>query len=95
MISDSPDLEFVVKWSHKTCNDLPCLKNHTSVLYKNKIIIFGGYDGVNNLNIVFLYDTEKDEGNIQMAIGDVPKGRNGHTATIFGRKILLKKHIKI
>ncbi len=85
MIGNSPDMEFIVKWNSKPCKDLPCLKNHTSVLYKNQIVIFGGYDGVNNLSVVFLYDIEKDEGTIKMAMGDVPRGRNGHTATLLGK----------
>ncbi len=82
MNPNTPELDFIVKWHTRHCKDLPCLKNHTSVLHKNNIVIFGGYDGENHLNSVYLYDVEKDECKIQVTTGDVPKGRNGHTSTV-------------
>ncbi len=76
------DLNYKVKWYSRNCQDLPYLKNHSSVLYLNSIIIFGGYDGEKHLNTVYLYDISHDKCTIQETYGDIPKGRNGHTAII-------------
>lgn len=86
MNPNSPERDFIVKWHSKICKELPNLKNHSSVLYKSSIIIFGGYDGENNLNTVYIYDIEKDKCNLMKTSGDIPKGRNGHSATVVGNK---------
>jgi len=38
----------------------PQIKNHTATLFKNKLYIFGGYDGKKNHYNLRVFDTERD-----------------------------------
>lgn len=87
MNPNSPDLNFVVKWHVKAANELPAVKNHASVIYKDLIYTFGGYNGESNLNDLFAYSINDDESSIQKTYGEVPKKRNGHTATLYSNLI--------
>jgi hypothetical protein len=84
MNPNSPEKNFIVKWHSSVWKDFPSLRNHSSVLYKNLIVIFGGYNDEININKLYLYNIEKDTCTVQETWGDVPKGRNGHSATILG-----------
>lgn len=87
MNPNSPDRDFNVKWYIKQHQQLPNLKNHSAVIYKEQIIIFGGYNGKDNLNKTFIYDIDKDKWKLQKTNGDIPYGRNGHTSTVVNDKM--------
>ena len=59
----------------------PSKKNHSTTLHKNKLYVFGGYDGKKNHNTisVFNIDTQKWS---TLDLPNAPTGRNGHTATL-------------
>jgi hypothetical protein len=86
MNPNSPETNFIVKWHSSACKDFPRLRNHTSVIYKNLIVIFGGYNDEKNINNLFLYNIEKDTCSLQETSGEIPRGRNGHSATVIGKK---------
>lgn len=84
MNPNSPETNFIVKWHQTICKDFPNLRNHTSVIYNDQIIIFGGYNDEININHLFVYNILEKECKLQQTWGDVPSGRNGHTATVVG-----------
>lgn len=63
----------------------PQIKNHSAILYKKCIFLFGGYDGKKNHNLLHMYDIMKNEWTICSTFGKEPEGRNGHTATLIGK----------
>ena len=70
-----------------TISNTPQIKNHTATLYKKKLYVFGGYDGKKNHSNLRIFDVEtlhwiktKKPG------GPQPLGRNGHTATLVGKR---------
>lgn len=65
-------------------NECPQIKNHTTILYKNKLYLFGGYDGKKNHNALYIYKLDKLEWTKVRVSGMEPDGRNGHTATLVG-----------
>jgi N-acetylneuraminic acid mutarotase len=63
----------------------PCgRRSHSSISYKNKIIIFGGYqENVNkHFNDLYEFDTDKLEWNIITAIGSTPSPRRRHSCCV-------------
>lgn len=63
-------------------NECPQIKNHTTILYKNRLYLFGGYDGKKNHNALYIYTLDKLEWSKVKVAGMEPDGRNGHTATL-------------
>jgi Galactose oxidase, central domain len=68
----------------------PQIKNHSAILYKKCIYLFGGYDGKKNHNFLHMYDIIKNEWTVCITFGKEPEGRNGHTATLIGILIFKK-----
>jgi hypothetical protein len=89
MNPNSPEMDLIVKWEMKSSIHLPLMKNHSTVIYKNKMIIFGGYNGANNLNDLFIYDIQNNLCSKQKLIGEIPNNRNGHTATLVSNILFL------
>jgi len=89
MNPNSPEQDFTVKWSVKTIKDSPKIKNHSSIRYGDKFILFGGYDGKNNLNTIYLYDIVKENWSVKPSTGEVPRERNGHSASILNDKMYI------
>eukprot|EP00826_Nyctotherus_ovalis_P060167 TRINITY_DN8419_c0_g2_i1.p1 TRINITY_DN8419_c0_g2~~TRINITY_DN8419_c0_g2_i1.p1 ORF type:complete len:109 (-),score=7.15 TRINITY_DN8419_c0_g2_i1:99-425(-) len=90
---DSKSLQskkFTVKWLDpvKPCKSL-LLKNHSSVLYKDSIYIFGGYDGTRNHDTLLAFRLDKNAISVVSTVGILPKRRNGHSATVVGRSLTL------
>jgi hypothetical protein len=83
MNPNTPENEFIVQWL-PCIENLPSLKNHTCVAYKNSLILFGGYDGEKHLNSLYLLDLQTNKISSIISTGNIPKERNGHTATIIG-----------
>ena len=80
--SKIPKIKVVANFS----NECPQIKNHSSVLYKKMLYLFGGYDGKKNHNSLHIYDLSKNEWIRGKVSGKEPEGRNGHTATLIGKK---------
>jgi len=68
-------------------NECPTIKNHSAVYYNKKIVIFGGYDGKKNHNIVHVYDIETNEWSKPNITGANIEGRNGHTSVLIDNKM--------
>lgn len=80
-----PKIKVVANFS----NECPQIKNHSSVLHKKMLYLFGGYDGKKNHNSLHIYDISKNEWIKAKVCGKEPEGRNGHTATLIGKSIPL------
>jgi len=82
----------VVLDGEETPNHTPMIKNHTVTYHQGKLYIFGGYDGRRNHQTLVTFDVEKKvwcyipPSQIE---GDIPSGRNGHTATLAKDKIFI------
>lgn len=76
----SPQIKVIANFSH----ECPQIKNHSAVLYKKTLFLFGGYDGKKNHNSLHIYDIIKNEWVKSKIYGKEPEGRNGHTATLIG-----------
>lgn len=66
-------------------NECPRVKNHSAILYKRSIYIFGGYDGKKNHNTLHVYNIDTNDWIQQATTGEDPLGRNGHTAALVGK----------
>lgn len=69
-------------------NECPQIKNHSAIIYKRCIYLFGGYDGKKNHNTLHVYDIDTKEWSRPATSGDEPPGRNGHTASLVGKEYL-------
>jgi N-acetylneuraminic acid mutarotase len=56
-------------------------------LHSKNIYIFGGFDGQKNHNSLYIFNTETKEWRHPEVRGEVPAGRNGHTATLVDHKM--------
>jgi len=66
----------------------PSMKNHTATLFRNDLIVFGGFDGTSNNNRVHAMNVDTGEWRVVEGIeGISPAGRNGHTATLANGRI--------
>lgn len=78
--------DFEVKISQVTLNESeissPIIKNHSCVYYNNSLIFFGGYNSYENTNELYIYSFLTNQFTQIQQKGDIPKPRNGHTATI-------------
>lgn len=76
--------------NYQTISATPQIKNHTATLYKNKLYVFGGYDGKKNHSQLRTFDI-KQNGWIKTKkpSGNAPQGRNGHTATLVDEKVYI------
>jgi N-acetylneuraminic acid mutarotase len=63
---------------------------HTGTLINNSIIIFGGWDGENVLNDLYVFNLEKGEWNKIHNDNDIcPSSRAGHTASLISNNEIL------
>lgn len=83
------DQKFQIKWEIIKSEDPPKLKNHTSILFKRELILFGGFDGKNNVNALYSYCLDSNLWKILNSTGDVPKPRNGHSSTLIENKMYI------
>ena len=70
-------------------HECPQIKNHSAIIYKRCIYLFGGYDGKKNHNTLHVYDIDKNEWTHPITMGEDPPGRNGHTASLVDSKMYI------
>jgi len=78
-----------MEWTKPDVNgQTPTIKNHTSTLVGNQLLVFGGYDGRKNHSTVHILCCDTWTWRVADSIeGKTPEGRNGHTATLAGDRI--------
>ena len=69
----------------------PKIKNHTAThVGDGRIFFFGGYDGAKNHSALHIFHSESKTWDVNKeCTGDLPPGRNGHTATLEGGYIYI------
>ena len=70
----------------------PKVKNHSTIYYKDQIILFGGYDGKKNHNKLYTFNLKTNTWEAPQVQGkeiDIPDGRNGHTATLIDNTMFI------
>lgn len=80
-----------MRWENPRISGIPTIKNHTAVNVDNTwLIIFGGYDGRKNHNILHRYNIISMKWEVALKVGGRhPVGRNGHTATLVNKKVFI------
>lgn len=70
-------------------SEFPRIKNHSAVFYKDKIYIFGGYNGQKNLNKLHIFDPRTNSLHVEKFTNDkdLPEGRNGHASVVIANKM--------
>jgi len=72
-------------WNSLTPSEFIKRAYHSSTLFKNFIIIFGGYNGgMEALNDIIVFDILKNTWFSVTPTGDLPTGRYGHTVCNYG-----------
>jgi len=64
----------------------PKRTEHSAVVWKDSMIIFGGYSGVGYENSVFSYNYRTREWTLLDAKGEIPTARSAHTAVLYNDK---------
>ncbi len=59
--------------------------------YEGKLYIFGGYDSKDNHKDLYEFNLRDLSWTRIQARGSVPSARNGHTASLYSKAILLRK----
>jgi leucine-zipper-like transcriptional regulator 1 len=85
----SQETELCIKWHCEKNKDAPHLKNHASICYGENIILFGGFDGYQNVNSVNIYNINSKSWKSIQTYGDQPKARNGHSATLVDNNLYI------
>lgn len=82
-----------MKWSEPLLKasvlHTPTIKNHSVTYFDNHLYCFGGYDGRRNHTSLVIYSIREQRWMSGQASGNVPPGRNGHTATLADEKIVI------
>jgi N-acetylneuraminic acid mutarotase len=80
-----------MKWNRIEFNNIPIsrVKNHAAVCTTTGIFIFGGYDGTSHQSNLFKLDLKTRSFTYVKTQGELPCGRNGHTATLYKNEIFV------
>lgn len=65
------------------------IKNHSTILYKEQLFIFGGYNGKNNHNELYVLDLATQQFSQPETCGQKPEARNGHSATLVNHQMFI------
>jgi len=69
-------------WEQMIVSDLPSKTEHSSVVYKDKLYLFGGYSGDFFTNTLYCYDFETNECRYINTTGDIPSVRSAHVGIV-------------
>jgi len=62
----------------------PRRTEHTAIVYKNSMVVFGGYSGNGYENSVMVFNFATQQWQQLMAQGEAPSARSAHTAVVVG-----------
>mmetsp|Transcript_13575 Transcript_13575/g.31683 ORF Transcript_13575/g.31683 Transcript_13575/m.31683 type:complete len:551 (-) Transcript_13575:450-2102(-) len=80
----------VWRWTNVACpqdgpTGPPCQRSlHVASVLKDKIFVFGGYDGQNRVNDFYEFDFKKMEWRTIPPVGQLPTPRDRHTSVVYG-----------
>jgi hypothetical protein len=83
---DDLNIKIRVLSNPSTQDKFPIIKNHSCVYFNNSFVFFGGYNGKENINLIYQFSLSTKTFIQVKSTGDIPKPRNGHTATLVERK---------
>jgi len=86
MISTTDELSThpsIVTWQELSCADSGKRKFHTSTLFKDYIITYGGDSGSGELDDIILFDCKKNAWRSVETSEGIPTVRQGHTACLY------------
>jgi len=69
--------------------DVPRFARHSAVTIGDKIVMFGGFDGVSQHYLLSCYDTTNNTWSSPTSSGSVPPSRTNHAAVAVGNKMYL------
>lgn len=80
----------VWRWTNVNCpqdgpTGPPCQRSlHVASVLKDKLYVFGGYDGQNRVNDFYEFDFKKMEWRTIPPVGQLPTPRDRHTSVVYG-----------
>jgi len=75
------------EWATVPGTIAPKRTEHSAVVWKDSMIIFGGYSGVGYENSVFSFNYATREWTLVDAKGEIPTARSAHTAVLYNDKM--------
>lgn len=67
----------------------PRRTEHTAIVYKNSMVVFGGYSGSGYENGVMVFDFGTQQWSQLVAQGEAPTARSAHTAVVMGNSMYI------
>jgi N-acetylneuraminic acid mutarotase len=78
-----------LKWVNRSATNPPSPRfAHTADVADGKMYVFGGYDGKNILNDVFVYHYESNSW-LKLKTSSPPPGRYGHSSALYNNKLYI------
>jgi len=76
-------------WEQMICSNLPSKTEHSAVVYKNKMYLFGGYSGDNFTNSLYAYDFATNECTPVLTSGEIPSVRSAHIGVVHNDRMYI------
>jgi len=76
-------------WEQMIVSNLPAKTEHSAVVYKNKMYLFGGYSGDNFTNTLYSYDFTTNECVQVSTSGDIPPIRSAHIGVVHNDRLYI------
>ena len=80
-ITDDFDIKISLVTQSDKASPPPLMKNHSCIAYNDSLIFFGGFNSFDNTNQLYVFSLSTKLFSKKIAKGEIPKPRNGHTAT--------------
>ena len=80
-ITDDFDIKISLVTQSDKASPPPLMKNHSCIAYNDSLIFFGGFNSFDNTNQLYIFSLSTKLFSKKIAKGEIPKPRNGHTAT--------------
>lgn len=79
---------FTLKWSviDFPFRKMPFIKNHSTVLFEDSLLVFGGHNKSENINSIYIFNLLSNQCSKKKCVGDIPKPRNGHSSTLIPKQ---------
>lgn len=77
-------------WSKCSVKNLPSKTEHSSVVYKDNLYLYGGYSGYTFSNSTYMLNlTSGNHCALVKTTGEIPSGRSAHVGVTYGKKMYI------
>jgi len=75
------------QWEQMKVDGMPAKTEHSAVIYKNKMYLFGGYSGEYFTNSLYCFDFDTNVCSAVPATGEIPPERSAHVGVVYKDKM--------